>query len=98
MFEVRSGCGLLLSEVSEGVSVEEVRAATGCNFEVSNGDTPFLKVTISLSLSVLGEEKGREAMKSWIFVKIKNKKILKGLYSIFPFCEILETNLELFFI
>ena len=50
MLEVRSGCGLLLSEVSEGVSVEEVRAATGCNFEVSDGDTPFFTVTISLSV------------------------------------------------
>lgn len=44
---MKADSGLLLIEVSEGVSVEDVRAATGCNFEVNN----LVHVTHSLVFS-----------------------------------------------
>jgi len=34
VFEVDSSTGLTLTEVAEGVAVEDVRAATGCEFKV----------------------------------------------------------------
>ena len=34
MFEVNHEKGLLLSEIADGVSVEDVKAATGCGFQV----------------------------------------------------------------
>lgn len=34
VFEVDQEKGLILTELYEGVSVEDVRAATGCSFEV----------------------------------------------------------------
>ena len=35
MFEVHKDKGLRLTEISEGVSVDDVKASTGCPFEVS---------------------------------------------------------------
>ena len=35
VFEVHKDKGLRLTEISEGVSVDDVKASTGCPFEVS---------------------------------------------------------------
>ena len=34
MFDVDGAKGLMLVEIAEGVSLEDIRAATGCQFEV----------------------------------------------------------------
>ena len=35
VFEVDKDKGLRLTEISEGVSVDDIKASTGCSFEVS---------------------------------------------------------------
>jgi 3-oxoacid CoA-transferase len=35
VFEVHKGEGLVLIELNEGVSVDEVKAKTGCSFEIA---------------------------------------------------------------
>jgi len=37
VFDVREGGGLVLKELNPGVSVDDVRAKTGCAFEVAAG-------------------------------------------------------------
>ena len=34
MFEVNHENGLLLSEIADGVSIQDIKAATGCSFQV----------------------------------------------------------------
>jgi len=34
VFEVTAGKGLVLAEIADGISVDDVRTATGCTFEV----------------------------------------------------------------
>ena len=41
VFEVDKSAGLVLTELFEGVSVEDVRAATGCEFKVSDNLKPM---------------------------------------------------------
>jgi len=41
VFEVVSGKGLVLTELAQGVSVEDVKKATGCQFEVSQSLSPM---------------------------------------------------------
>ncbi len=41
MFEVDKSSGLILTEVFEGVGVEDIRAATGCDFKVSDSLKPM---------------------------------------------------------
>lgn len=44
VFEVDKTKGLVLTEVFEGVSVEDIRAATGCQFQVSDNLKPMAQI------------------------------------------------------
>ena len=34
VFEVKAGKGLVLAEIANGITIDDIRAATGCTFEV----------------------------------------------------------------
>ena len=53
VFEVDPARGLALTEITEGLSVEDVRAATGCSFEVRPATLVSDITSCSLSLSLL---------------------------------------------
>lgn len=44
VFEVNHENGLLLSEIAEGVSIQDIKAATGCSFQVSDQLKPMRQV------------------------------------------------------
>ena len=51
MFEVNHERGLLLSEIADGVNIQDIKAATGCSFEVFtskslHGMDSILKLTM----------------------------------------------------
>jgi len=43
VFDVEKGKGLILIEIADGVTVDQVRAATGCDFQVSSSLKPMLQ-------------------------------------------------------
>ena len=54
MFEVNHERGLLLSEIADGVSIQDIKAATGCSFQVFistckslHGMDPSLELTMA---------------------------------------------------
>lgn len=46
VFDVKKGKGLVLVELAEGVTVEQVTAATGCKFEVSSDVKKMAQVNV----------------------------------------------------
>lgn len=44
VFEVHDGAGLILSEIADGTSVQDIVEATGCEFQVSSDLRPMQSV------------------------------------------------------